>query len=119
MKVRNKLVRQIGIMSERGSSPEEKIIITVSPIRRAQDLFRPARYLNRRLRWPYFHITGLADGHATFTTTRSGWQSLQRALEENDNDPLSIISVDGNRARLRVASTATIEAELGSEEVMK
>jgi len=93
-------------------SQEEKVTITVSPVARAEELFILARHLNRRFRWPYFQITDLANGCAMFATTQDGWECLRQALQENLNDPLSIVSVEGNRVHLHMTSITAVEDNL-------
>lgn len=94
---------------------EEKITLIVSPVNRAEDLFALAHYLNRRFRWPYFHITSLVNGSAVFTASRSGWRFLQRELEESQEGPLAIITIEGDCVKLRVTSLAAIEQSNSSE----
>lgn len=86
-------------------SLEDKITLAVSPIKRAQDAFVLARYLNLRSHWPYFHITHVANECAILVTTRDGWDQLKLALDAGGNEVLSIASIEGNNVTLRMVSS--------------
>ena len=90
-------------------SQQEKVTIMISPVRRAQDLFALARYLNTRFHWPHFQIASLENGCAVFKATQDGWQQLRRTLEDNRETTLCLASIKGNQVNLRMLSACLDE----------
>lgn len=86
-------------------SHEERVTLAISPVRRAQDAFALARYMNRRSCCPHFQMTHLTNDCAVFVTTREGWVQLRRALETESEEVLCIASVQGDHVSLRMSVT--------------
>ena len=83
---------------------QTKIIVTISPIKRAQDLFALAHFMNHMVAWPCFAISSLSQEKAVFSTTKLGWQRWQQILEQDPELPLEIANIQDSYVNLHVMS---------------